>query len=360
MSETEATAHFKGQILAQFRPDGHDEIATIYRRTEIVDRRQRRLTESDMREVLVLTGAFSSVAMLPRTFWLRYSALVAGIRHSRFERKDLKDFGNGVRAVLGPISDTDVRSIFRQYREHLVRRRLLIAREFNGFRTPPRFSVHGAEALKSAAIAGKGAIVWSNPFVYHTLTGQALLAAGIHSSRVSASVHGFSMSDFGRATFNRLAVQAENRYLRERLVFGPNEGQSVTRKIASTLASGEIVSMTNNTFAGSVFLELPIGQSGALAMAATPLSFAVKRRVPLFCASIIETEPLQVYEMHLSEIPNDVVADRGNAVRSRDHEAMARMGLQVRNVLARHLKRWPEQYGLWKGLAHSKINHEDG
>ncbi|WP_457936060.1 hypothetical protein [Mesorhizobium sp. 10J20-29] len=355
MSTNHAVKYFDIDVIERLRLTAQEEFVTFYRRTELVTGRKRQITEGDIRELIVLAGAFATVATLPPQVWIRYSRLVSSLRQGHYEKKNFGRFSSGARAVLGAISPSDVETIFRTYRDHSIRRRIGMAREFIPYRKAPVFQVYGADALREAAAAGQGVIVWSNPFVYHTLTGQALAAAGLSSCRVSASVHGYSVSEFGRTTFNKLAVWAENRYLRDRLVFERDQGKSVTRRIASKLESGAIISMTNNAFAGSVFIELPLGQTGVVSMATTPLSFAVKRRVPLFCASVIETEPFEAYEMHLVAIPPDVIAGNERAKSLKDYRAMAQMALHVRDCLAQHLKLWPEQYGQWNGLEHSVV-----
>ena len=108
---------------------------------------------------------------------------------------------------------------------------------------------------------------------------------------MSVSEHGFSNSAFARRFLNPLTIRAENRYLKERVVFDRADTFQVTKRISSILKRNGIVLMTNNIYSGATFAETPLGVAGYLQAATTPVNFAARGGAALFMMSTFEIEP---------------------------------------------------------------------
>jgi len=140
-------------------------------------------------------------------------------------------------------------------------------------------------------------------------------------------------------------VKAENRYLASRLIFESDEAGMLIRRIIRLLKSGAVVILTNNTYAGRSFIQMPIGAQGYSSMATTPVALALMGKVPLLYMSTIEREPLAHYGIRFS---GDLAAGEiatGSA--SDDLAATARIALRARDELLTDMRRAPDQYRNW-------------
>lgn len=86
----------------------------------------------------------------------------------------------------------------------------------------PVITIRGLEHIENARKAGKGGILWIAPFFFNSLVlKKALYQAGLEVAHLSAYNHGPSFSRFGFKRVNRIYIQAENKYLKERIVIQP-------------------------------------------------------------------------------------------------------------------------------------------
>ena len=121
----------------------------------------------------------------------------------------------------------------------------------------PRTSIVGMEHVDAARIAGRGAILWVPPFVGSAVVTKLTCAAhGLPIVHLSRWSHGSSRSRIGMALLNRYQLQAEKRFLKERVIIGEGDaGIAATRRLAQHLRENGIVTIT--VAAEGAAVELP-------------------------------------------------------------------------------------------------------
>ncbi len=330
--------------------------AVFYRRTPPRPAPPGLIGARDIAEALVqaMMAAFAAVA--PVRSWPGFCRRLARLGRPSDEAGRLAAFAGAFGAVLGERPESEARAVFERWWEGLYRRRMMVVREYVRA-GPVRFSWTGREHLEAAQAAGGGAVIWAGDFVFQTLAGKrALHEGGFPVHQVSSSQHGFRHTRFGNACLNRLQVRAENRYLAGRLAFDGQETGMLIRKAMRILAAGGFVAFTNNVFAGRSFVQLPLGTSGSVSMATTPIQLALREGVPLFCVTVIEREPLRHYEIRVSE---DLAATEGRAGRTRParsgSEAVACIAARARDELLACLREAPDQFLNWLPLGRPAV-----
>ena len=355
MSEEGSTdRYFHAEVTRRVEAGGEE--AIFFVRKILKPTRYRILTERDLRTTLILAADFVVASLAPCSAWAAYCRALAQVRMPRHFRKEFASFSRSLAAVLGEVGSRGADAIFRASQHGRHRRMFIAAAEWAARRWRPAIDVQGIDGLKRALERGRGAIVWCNQFTAQNLIGKrALWQAGLRVHQVSVAEHGFSHTRFARRVLNPLLVKRENRYLASRLVFERGDNIQVTRRIATLLKRNEIILMTNNVYSGSSFLEVPLGVSGYLQLATTPLNFAARTGAALFSMSTFETRPFEAYEAIISsEIP------LGAAGINQDvHAAMAGAALGVRDHLLVQVGRYPEQYMGWPGRYSSVVHEQD-
>jgi hypothetical protein len=115
-----------------------------------------------------------------------------------------------------------------------------------GWRPPSELI--GREFIDCALAEGRGALLWIAPFVHAALHAKvALTGAGLRFSHLSRYRHGRFTSRVGIRVLNGITRRAEDRFLDERIVIGPDEAVvAATRQLARRLRENRIVSIAAN------------------------------------------------------------------------------------------------------------------
>ena len=344
MAENDTSnAYFQTEITGRVTPDDRMEEVLFYSRHSTKDAKPRLIRESDIRTAIALVAVLALVTTLPRRYWEKCAHFFAAVAYRKQLRKQWAAFSKGIVSVLGELDDSALKGLFRATHNANYRRLFLLGAELTGRRWQPVIEFQGAEELRHALQAGNGAIIWCNQFTSQNLIGKrALHESGFGCYQVSVAEHGFSNSAFASRFLNPLTVHAENRYLKERVVFRRADTFQVTKRISRILKRNGVVLMTNNIYSGSSFAETLLGASGFLQAATTPANFAVRGGAALFAMSTIEVVPFERYRAVISpEIKF------GTAAAAKSLESLARALLQMRDHLFAELERSPEQYMLW-------------
>ncbi|RST84432.1 hypothetical protein EJC49_21100 [Aquibium carbonis] len=310
-----------------------------------------------MREVLGLGGT-AAATLLPSRTWPALGRLASNLRYRRKRRKGYAAFLDAMQRVLGNEVEAECEAFFRNHLENLARRRFMFTIDELAGGRKPQIDVVGAERLRAALDRGRGAIVWASQFVYQTLAGKrALWEQGFRPIQISDPYHGFSDTIFGNVSINPLLRRAEGRYLKDRITFDRESGATVTRKIVSLLDQGELIILTNNLHAGSMFVEMRFGERGHVSMPTAPLSIVARRATPFFSMATLETVPFARMEAVIEPI-GDATLEAADPRSKRDYESMARLALIARDNLLTQFRRAPDQFLLPAGLGRSKFEAE--
>jgi hypothetical protein len=344
---------FSYELMEESQAGAGEGRAAFYKRTRQGAAVTRSVSERDIRVLLSLGGA-SVASLLPSRAWLPFGRFVSTLRYGRKRRKGYAAFAEAMGSVLGIDDAAMCETLFRRFLENLARRELMFTIDELARSRNPRIEAAGTEKLRAALDRGRGAIVWASPFVFQTLAGKrALWEQGFRPIQISDTHHGFSTTAFGNVAINPLVRRAEDRYLKERICFEPRSGAAVTRKIVSLLDQGELILLTNNVHAGSMFVEMRFGERGSISMPTGPLSIVARRATPFFSMAILETAPFERMQAVIEPI-DDATAAQGRAA-SRDYARMARLALVARDNLLAQFRRAPDQYLGVAGLGRSKL-----
>ncbi|WP_370321591.1 hypothetical protein [Oricola sp.] len=328
----------------------------FYKRTPIKEAKERRFSEKDVAELLAL-GAAAAISILPSRYWPSYPRLATALRYRREYRKGFAGFAESMKTVLGIDDESQCEALFKAHLENSRRRRMMFAIDEVARRRNPRIDLIGADMLREALGRKQGAIVWASQFAFQTLAGKrALWEAGFEPIQISVHSHGFSDTAFGNVTINPMLRRAENRYLKDRIVFERASGSSVTRKILSLLDQGELIILTNNVYAGNMFVELGFGERGYVSMPTSPLSIVARRGTPFFSLATLETGPLSRLEAKIDPIKSPDARNPAGYSGGRNYAVMADLALVARDMLFRHYCRAPDQYLLPASLSRSWLD----
>ncbi len=353
--ETRNSDYFSFRKIASVDAADSGETAEFFVRTAQAEAHRRRFAESDVREVLSMGGAFAVSALAPQSTWRACCDGAARLRLAKARRKQLEALSTRAAAILDMRDADQVRKLHEDWRAHQMRRRLTITAEFTRRKRSLDLSSQGLEHVKSSLKAGKGAILWANQFATQTLFGKRVLwNEGLKPVQISVEQHGFSHSSFGIRTLNKVVLSAEDRYLADRLMFDRDDGAAVTRKILNLLDDGALIVITNNSFAGSSFVEVPAAGETFVHMATTALSMATRRGTPLLSMNALETEPFRSYRAEFSPVLNDQ-AMQTKPGKGRDYEAMAMLALKARDHMLEGIRKAPEQFLGWFSISTSRF-----
>lgn len=306
----------------------------------------RLFSERDLIE-LGLQGLYAgTAAFAPRDRWAGVARRLALLRIAKHRRKHYHVFADAVEAALGEQGPDKTYAMFQRWRCRLHERRLSVMADLVS-RTRPEFDIAGGGALDRSVAAGKGVILWSLQFAFHSLAGKrGLSEAGYRINQVSSDLHGPTHTTFGRAVTNKSAIMAENRYLAERLVFGADEGPAVLRRALRVLNKGGIVNFTNTTYSGRSFVEMPFGKAAYVHMPVTPVALAAAHGIPLHVVFTAAKAPFAAYHIAVSD---DLTAGLGGAGR-RDIAALEPVFLAARDRLLDAVQQYPDQYLPWGNI----------
>jgi len=353
-------SYFSYEVMEEIQCGEGCPAVVFYKRTRLDDAGIRRFSERDVRELLGLGGA-AAATVLPSRSWPALNRFASRLRYRRKRAKGHAGFAEAMRAVLGIDDDAVIEERFRTHLEMMARRKFVVALDLVARRRNPQIDVLGADGLREALARGRGAIVWASQFAFQTLAGKrALWEQGFRPIQISDAYHGFTSTRFGNVTHNPMLRHAEERYLKQRVVFDRDSGAAVTRRIVSLLDQGELILLTNNIHAGTMFVELPIGERGHVSMPTAPLSIVARRATPFFSMAIVETAPFDRLEAVIRPIADRESAVGDGRVSRRDYARMASLGLIARDHLFAQISRAPDQYLAFGGLGRSKLGPPRG
>jgi len=202
----------------------------------------------DARDVAILAqiAILSSISWLaPQRYWLKLSEDLAALR--RLVRRDLAAREAMVGSLLqGRNAAKSPSEIVRMADAYYFLERVQLLRLYRpgGWKVSVRLD--GAQHIESALAAGKGAILWVAPFLFHRqATKMALARAGYCVAHLSRFSHGFSTDTlFGERCINPIRTRLEMRYLDRRLVIGREGSKDVVGQLEALLRQNKLVSIT--------------------------------------------------------------------------------------------------------------------
>jgi lauroyl/myristoyl acyltransferase len=201
----------------------------------------------------------------------------------------------------------------------------------------PAVSLTGAETLRDALAAGRGAIVWVQDAAFAPLLAKAALAqAGLRVFHLSRRSHRFSDSAFGVRMLNPIQTRIEDRFLASRVIIDDRQPLPALLRIRRLLARGEVVSITAGGLAGD-WVGVPFLGS-TLHLPAGPMRLALDTGAPLL--PLFLTRDGSGFTCHI-EAPLRLSPDRG-----RD-EAVAIAACEYARVLEDYTRVSPALWGGW-------------
>ncbi|MDA4848001.1 hypothetical protein [Hoeflea poritis] len=342
---------FSYELTKEIHPHGDDDPVRFYRRSRLKPQVQRRFSENDIREMLNLAGT-SLATVFPVRYWPAYNRFTSSIRYRHLRNKKFEGFAKSMRAVFSIDDESKIESLFRSHLEILQRRKQMFMIDMLARNKNPKIDFVGAEILREALERGNGAIVWASQLSFQSLAGKrALWEQGFEPLQVSADHHGFSDTAFGNTVINAPLRRAENRYLKQRVVFERDHGAAVTRKIIGLLDQGKLVVLTNNVYAGNMFVEMRFGQSGHISVPTAPLSIVARRNTPFFSMSTLETEPFKRMQAVVEKIEAGGKTKSTGTSEKRDYNKMASLALVARDHMFTQCRRAPDQHLIPEHLA---------
>lgn len=322
---------------------GNSDPALFYKRSRINQPIKRSVSENDVRDILNLLAS-SGATVFPSRYWNSYARYTSLIRYNRKREKNFARFAKSMRALFSIESEGELEALFRSHLEMMQRRRMMLTIDSLARRKNPEIKFKGAELLHKALGRGQGAIIWAFQFTCQTLAGKrALWEQGFRPVQISSENHGFSETAFGNIAINSLLRRAEDRYLKQRITFDRDHGAAVTRKIIGLLDQGALLLMTNNTYAGNMFVEMRFGKHGYVSMPTAPLSIVARRNTPLFSMATLETAPLSQIETVIEPIDTANGAHETDKAGKRNYQLMARLARSARDNYFKHCSRAPDQ-----------------
>lgn len=154
----------------------------------------------------------------PARCWRYFGSTLARLHPSRATR-----LRGQIRALVGQHRlETPVDVAAEAYLANLPLPKLLTLRLLASHGWLPRVRLEGREHVERALANGRGAILWTAPFLFASLVSKiAFHQSGLTVANLSRHGHGFSGSRFGARFLNPLRTRVESRYV-ERIVIGPD------------------------------------------------------------------------------------------------------------------------------------------
>jgi len=109
----------------------------------------------------------------------------------------------------------------------------------------PNVRLVGKDHVDQALDGGRGVILFTATFAHRDLMAHAAFAeAGFAISHLSKDSHGFSGTRIGKRWLNPIYTSAEERYLRERMVFSGSDTKAVITKLRERLRQNAPIMIT--------------------------------------------------------------------------------------------------------------------
>jgi len=182
----------------------------------------------------------------------------------------------------------------------------------------PNIELRGREHIEKALENGRGGILWIAPFFFNNLiVKKGLSQAGFPINHLSTFFHGPSPSRLGIKFINPIWINAENKYLDERIVIQPGRkliylhpGNKMghIRKIEKRLKENSLVLISCEPTLSQKKIEQPV-LNGLFPFATGAPSFALANGSALLPVFTISKKP-NTFEVHI-EAPLDMPEMKG-------------------------------------------------
>ncbi len=203
---------------------------------------------------------------------------------------------------------------------------------------PARIRVTGADEVRHALAAGRGAVLWVAPLIFAPLVAKrALHEHGFAVHHLTRPGHGFSRTTFGTAVLNPLRTRIEDRYLAERITIRGEQTAGPVRALARHLAANHVVSVTF-TRSGMRVIETPF-LAGRLRTAPGAPHLALRAGAPLLPVFALRTGP----DQFSVELGPPLATPPGE---TRERQIQALLAAYASELAAR-VRRAPDQF-LWQ------------
>lgn len=221
---------------------------------------------------------------------------------------------------------------------------LEIARQYRPGASLPPIQVIGISHLVEALRGGNGAILLVGHFVHNGLAPKVALAEAGHAvTHVSRREHGFSKTFFGIHFLNPVRRRVEDRFLRERVLFGDRPSVQAGRKLVAALAANQVVSITVGAWEGSRILEIPL-MGTTYPVASGAFSLAHLSGAPIL--------PVMALQSETSGVTSVIIEPRVETATARDREGgVFRMATAAVNRFVPYIEGHPGQFRGWSYLA---------
>lgn len=346
--------YFTYRVQHRIEAPSTGELCIFYRRERKSPRKKRLISASDVRTLFTLMVYSIACVFFRKRNWSKFSQILTKPRWAKNRRKSLTTLQKSVDSIYGTNNGIDAVKRLKQIIECEHRRKFMLASEIAARSKTYETNLLGKPALASALNQKNGALLWVQQLAFGTITGKrALFENNVEAIQLSADTHGFSNSRLGQYLINRLMINVENRYLKDRIVIQGENTNAAMRSMIDALAQNQVVLSTNNIHAGSIFVEVPFGIAAYADMPVGPVSLALLKNIPLFSAATIETEPFSKCDTILEPLylPRD-----GKKLNSRDYEKIADIVLKMRDRIHSTYRQAPEQYLIVPGRPVSKFS----
>jgi lauroyl/myristoyl acyltransferase len=207
---------------------------------------QRPLLRREDLLALLKLPAYAFVAWTASTRRLdSLAARTARRRAGRNDGTDARGLDWWQRLVGDRISRESLRAAIEARSAHYRLTQLLYLRCLRPWDWRPEVELIGTEHLADALRHGRGAILWTGPFIYTALINKAACAAaGVRLVQLRRARHGRHTSTFGIHVLNRLTKRAEDRFLADRIVIGLGEtAKAAVRLMAQRLVENRVIAV---------------------------------------------------------------------------------------------------------------------
>ena len=230
---------------------------------------RRAATFGDLVTVLTLLGLAPVAWLLPRKVWPSISRACARAHiMARGSRAQTLEVAVPNLDVSISAEELELRFLSCVYEDVIMTLRELWPRDWN-----PEIRLHGGEYLKAALGAGRGAVLWSCPFIFSGLIyKKAMKKAGLPLVSMRSHVHPYSSSRFGMRVLNPVRTRVEDRYLEDCVLLYDGRGGSALRDLAAHLERNRLVVIAANGSEGSPLAIPFLGGTLNLALGAPTLA----------------------------------------------------------------------------------------
>jgi len=301
-----------------------------------------RITAKDLK-ILATYMAIAPLSWItPEWVWRMFSFPIAFLdacfhpQRTRSQTKKIKHvYGASLKTPRPILIEIQVRAgSLHQHFQYL--------REYRPGGWSPRIQLFGREHIEQALEGGKGGILWVGPFLYSNLMlKKGLHQAGFAISHLSDYFHGPSNSRFGIRFINPILIEAEKRYLDERITIPLGDKLGYIRRLERRLRENGLISITCDSIRDQKTVEQPV-LNGRIQLPTGPPSLALATGAALLPVFTIRRAPGD-FEI-IIEPPFDLPE-----VETR-HEAVELLIHKYVRLVELFMLRYPTSFFLWRSL----------